>query len=166
MKRTTAFATTDLADLFPDDVQLVECAFNSYGGSACFSGRIRTAVTMLDSKLVQDQLFATPGNGDVIVLDGGGSLRKALLGDMMGVRLIENGWAGIVINGAVRDAEALAHLELGVLARGTTPFRSHKRGIGALDVPLAFGQILFQSGQYIYCDQDGVLISDKSLLEA
>lgn len=118
---------------------------------------------MEDTKLVQEALFATPGNGDVIVLDSGGSLDAEMLGDRMGERLISNGWSGIVINGAVRDCAELATLDLGIKALGTTPRRSTKKGIGALDVPIAFGGVLFETGHCIYCDEDGVLVSDEPL---
>lgn len=155
--------TTDLSDAHPDKTRSVLLPLRDFGGVARFAGRIRTAVTMEDSKLIQDQLFATPGNGDVIVLDGGASLRTALLGDRMADRLVRNGWSGIVINGAVRDSAALQGVKLGIKALGTTPVRSAKTGIGALDVPVAFGGVLFEPGHCIYCDEDGILVSDDPL---
>ena len=157
-----SFPTTDLNDAYPDKVRAVLLPLRDFGAKRAFAGRIRTAVTMEDTKLVHE-LFATPGKGDVIVLDGGGSTRTALLGDRMADRLIFNGWAGIVINGAVRDRQALAELPLGVKALGTTPVRSAKTGIGAIDIPVAFGNVLFAPGQCIYCDEDGILVSDEPL---
>ena len=158
------YPTTDLADAHPEQARHVQVPFRDFGGTRRFAGRVRTAVTMEDTRLVQDALFSASGDGGVIVIDGGGSLRTAMLGDRMGERLIANGWAGIVIYGAVRDAAALGKLDLGVKALGTTPFRSAKRGIGALDVPLAFGHVLIEPGQCIYCDEDGVLVSDETLI--
>ena len=158
-----AFPTTDLNDAFPDLVRPVGVQFQDFGAKSLFAGRIRTAVTMEDTALVQEKLFATPGEGAVIVLDGGASLRSAMLGDRMAERLLNNGWAGIVINGAVRDASRLAAIDLGIKALGVTPVRSAKTGIGALGVPVAFGQVLFTEGQCIYCDADGVLVSDEPL---
>lgn len=157
------FPTTDLSDAHESLVRCVDLPFHDYGAKRGFAGRIRTAVTMEDTKLVQEALFASPGNGDVIVLDGGGSLGSAMLGDRMGERLISNGWSGIVINGAVRDSAQLAQLDLGIKALGTTPFRSKKKGIGALDVPVAFGGVLFETGHCIYCDEDGVLVAEEPL---
>lgn len=155
--------TADLSDAHPNKFCLVRQQFTDYGAKRSFAGRIHTAVTAEDTKLVQEKLFTLQGNGGVIVLDGGGSLRTALLGDMMAERLIANGWSGIVINGAVRDSECLARLDLGIKALGTTPVRSGKSGIGAIDVPVAFGGTLFEPGQYIYCDQDGILVAQNPI---
>ena len=158
-----AHSTTDLADAHPGAVRRVTGAFADFGGRRRFAGRIRTAVTMEDTALVQKDLFSTPGDGAVIVLDGGGSLATALLGDVNAARLAKNGWAGIVIHGAVRDSAALAKVDLGIKALGVTPLRSAKRGIGALNVPVAFGNALFEPGQCIYCDEDGMLVTDEPL---
>ncbi len=155
--------TTDLCDAHPKSVRRVSTQFHNYGGKKRFAGRIRTAVTMEDTQLIQEKLFSSKGNGGVIVVDGGGSLRTAMLGDRMAERLIENGWSGIVINGAIRDARDLQKLDFGVKALGTTPFKSAKAGIGALDVPIAFGHVLFETGKCIYCDEDGVVLADEPL---
>ncbi len=159
----TSRPTTDLSDAHPDKVRPVLQRFNDYGAKRSFSGRIHTAVTAEDTRLIQEKLFTLQGNGGVIVVDGGGSLRTAMLGDMMAERLIANGWAGIVINGAVRDSKRLAQLDLGIKALGVTPVRSAKTGIGAIDVPVAFGSVLFEPGSYIYCDEDGILIAKEPL---
>ncbi|MGP6087537.1 ribonuclease E activity regulator RraA [Antarctobacter jejuensis] len=158
------FPTTDLCDAHPDKARPLLLPLTDFGGKRQFSGRIRTAVTMEDTRLVQEALFSTPGEGGVIVLDGGASLRTAMLGDRMAQRLIDNGWVGIVINGAVRDSAALAGMDIGIKALGTTAVRSAKAGIGALDVPVAFGHLLFETGQCIYCDEDGVLVADVPLI--
>lgn len=156
-----AHPTTDLWDAHPGRLRRLTAPMRDFGGRARFAGRIRTAVTMEDTQLIQQALFATPGEGGVIVVDGGGSLRSALLGDVNAALLARNGWAGIVINGAVRDTRALAEVDLGVKALGVTPCRSAKRGIGALDIPIAFGNVLFEPDQCVYCDEDGVLIADE-----
>ena len=160
---TTHLATTDLSDAHPDETRPVLLQFQDFGATRTFSGPIRTAVTAEDSAIIQKNLFSEQGNGGVIVLDGGGSLRTALLGDRMAELMIQNGWAGIVINGAVRDAQGLAGLDLGIKALGTAPRKSNKKGIGAIDVPVAFGSVLFEPGHYIHCDKDGVLESDGPL---
>ncbi len=137
---------------------------NSYGRRQAFSGPVRTLATMEDTKLAQE-LFRQPGDGAVIVLDGGGSTRTAMLGDVNAEILKENGWIGIVINGVVRDSVALGKVDIGIKALGVTPVRSAKTGKGAIDIPVAFGNILFEPGQYIYCDEDGILISAERLPE-
>jgi len=161
--RLNAYPTTDLNDANPEKVRQVMLPFQDFGAKRMFAGRIKTAVTMEDTKLVQQALFKTQGEGAVIVLDGGGSLRSAMLGDLNADLLVEHGWAGIVINGVVRDARRLAEVNLGIKALGVTPVRSAKRGVGALGVPVAFGNVLFEEGQCIYCDEDGVLVSDEPL---
>lgn len=155
--------TTDLSDAHPEEVRQVMLPFQDFGAKRIFAGRVRTAVTMEDTKLIQQDLFKTPGEGAVIVLDGGGSFRSAMLGDLNADILVEHGWAGIVINGVVRDSRRLAEVDLGIKALGATPVRSAKRGIGALDVPVAFGNVLFETGQCIYCDEDGVLVTENPL---
>lgn len=159
----TDFSTCDLNDAHPDKVRFVNLQFRDFGAKCKFAGTIRTAVMVEDTRLVQEALFTSPGNGAVIVLDGGGSVRTALLGDMMAERLIGNGWTGIVVNGAVRDSRQLADLDLGVKALGTSPVRSGKTGRGAIDIPVAFGGVLFETGKFIYCDEDGVLVADEPL---
>lgn len=155
--------TTDLSDAHQEEVRQVMLPFQDFGAKRIFAGRVRTAVTMEDTKLIQQDLFKTPGEGAVIVLDGGGSFRSAMLGDLNADILVEHGWAGIVINGVVRDSRRLAEVDLGIKALGATPVRSAKRGIGALDVPVAFGNVLFETGQCIYCDEDGVLVTENPL---
>ncbi|WP_316863236.1 ribonuclease E activity regulator RraA [uncultured Cohaesibacter sp.] len=158
-----AYPTTDLNDANPEKVRQVMLPLLDFGKKRRFAGRVRTAVTMEDTKLVQQALFSLSGEGGVIVLDGGGSFRSALLGDINASLLEANGWAGIIINGVVRDVARLAKIDLGIKALGVTPVRSAKTGIGAIDVPVAFGNVLFEPGQCIYCDEDGVLVSDDPL---
>lgn len=162
-----AALTADLCDAYPDRVRRVALPFRDFGGRRRFAGRIRTAITVEDTLLIQQDLFSTPGEGGVIVLDGGGSVRSALLGDINADILAKNGWAGVVINGAVRDAHLLETIDLGIKALGTSPVRSGKQGIGAIDIPVAFGSAFFATGHCIYCDEDGVLVSEEPLsLEA
>jgi len=139
----------------------VRCRWSIMAGGRCLPGA-RTVVTAEDSKLAQE-LFRQPGDGAVAVVDGGGSLRRALLGDIYAGILAENGWAGVVICGAVRDAERLHAIDLGIKALAATPARSAKAGVGAVDVPVAFGGILFAPGDCVYCDADGVLVSASPL---
>ncbi|MCV0425400.1 MAG: ribonuclease E activity regulator RraA [Roseibium sp.] len=160
---TNSFTTSDLNDAHPGKVQFVNLPFRDFGAKRKFCGKIRTAVMVEDTRLVQETLFSSAGDAGVIVLDGGGSIRTALLGDMMAERLIGNGWAGIIINGAVRDCHLLADLDIGVKALATSPIRSGKTGSGAIDVPVAFGGVFFEPGNFVYCDGDGVLVANEPL---
>ena len=153
--------TTDLHDANPNALRCT-LQFVDYGATRLFAGRIRTVVTMEDSKLAQS-LFSQPGEGGIAVIDGGGSMRTAMLGDRYAAICAENGWSGVIVNGAIRDAERLADIPLGIKALAATPTRSAKTGIGAIDVPVAFGGVLFMPGDCVYCDLDGVVVGREVL---
>ncbi|WP_169983348.1 ribonuclease E activity regulator RraA [Microbispora sp. H10836] len=157
-----SFATADLYDAHGDALRSCVTQFRSYGARARFSGQISTVRCLEDNALVK-QTLATPGGGRVLVVDGGGSLRTALLGDMIAAAAVKNGWAGVVINGAVRDTAALARLDLGVKALGSNPRKSAKTGLGEVDVPVTFGDVTFTPGEWLYSDEDGILLSDHHL---
>jgi len=157
-----SFATADLYDAHGDALRSCVTQFRSYGSRARFFGRISTIRCLEDNALVK-QVLATPGEGRVLVVDGGGSLRTALLGDMIATSAVENGWAGVVINGAVRDTAALAGLDLGIKALGANPRKSAKTGLGEIDVPVHFGDVTFAPGAWLYSDEDGILVSDHRL---
>jgi regulator of ribonuclease activity A len=156
------FATADLVDAYVDRLQSCETQLRSFGGRAAFAGPIRTIATLQDNALVK-QLLSTPGQGAVLVIDGGGSLRCALVGDLIAGLAVANGWSGLVINAAVRDVAALRVLPIGIKALGSNPLKSSKRGIGAIDVPVAFGGVLFAPGAFLYSDDDGIVVSDGPL---
>jgi regulator of ribonuclease activity A len=149
-------ATADLWDE-REDLQSCDTQFNSYGGRTAFSGRVRTVRCFEDNMLVKEML-ARPGDGAVLVIDGGGSLRSALVGDQLAGAAMSNRWAGIVVYGAVRDSEALTGLDIGVLAIGTNPRRSSKAGQGSVDVSVQFGGATFVPGRRLWADPDGVLV--------
>jgi len=155
------FSTADLLDV---DETLVSCElqFNSYGRTPRFFGTVRTIRCLHDNALVR-RVVSQPGNGAVLVIDGGGSLYSALVGDVLAGTAVENGWAGIVVNGAIRDSAAIAQLELGVKALGTNPRRSSKTGAGELEVPVTFGGAVFTPGHYLYSDEDGIVVSPVAL---
>ena len=157
-----SIATTDLHDAHPNDLKQCHLQFRDFGKKEMFSGPIRTVVTMHDTKLAQ-ALFREPGKGHVAVIDCGESLRTAMLGDVNAEILRQNGWAGIIINGAVRDTAELAKVDIGIKALGVTSVRSAKDATGAIDVPVAFGEVLFSPGDYVYCDSDAVLVSSKDV---
>ena len=104
------------------------------------------------------QLLGEPGNGGVIVVDGGGSTARALMGDMLAARGRDNGWAGVIINGAIRDSAEIADIEIGVKALGVNPAKSEKKGEGETGVELQFGGVCFRPGEWVYCDEDGILV--------
>jgi regulator of ribonuclease activity A len=150
--------TADLIDAHGDALQSCDIQFRQFGRQRMFHGPVRTIKTLEDNALIK-QVLAEPGNGAVLVVDGGGSLRTALLGDLIGASAAANGWAGVVIFGAVRDTAALAGIELGIKALGTNPRKSAKRATGKIDLPVAFGGATFAPGSWVYCDDDGVVVS-------
>jgi regulator of ribonuclease activity A len=157
------FATADLIDDFGDELRSCETQFRQYGGRAVFSGPVSTVRCHRDNGLVKG-LLNTPGEGRVLVVDGTGSLASALMGDMIAASAVANGWAGVVINGAVRDVPALRGLDLGVKALGSNPRKSAKDGAGEVDVPVTFGGVEFRAGDWLYSDEDGIVVATRSLL--
>ena len=154
--------TADLCDAHGDHVQIAEPVFQDYGGVLAFHGPIETIRTFEDNSLVRD-LAGQPGEGRVLVVDGGGSKRCALLGDNIAAMAAENGWAGVVINGCIRDSHLVAEMPLGVKALATHPLKSAKRGLGDSGVPVRFAGIEFQPGHHLYADPDGLIVSEKPL---
>ena len=152
------FVTCDLCDDNPDDVRVLEPMLSQFGGRECFGGEIVTAKCFEDNSRVKETL-ATPGHGKVLVVDGGGSLRCALLGDMIGEDAVKNGWEGVIVYGCVRDVDALATLDLGVQALGAIPLKSNRRGEGQKDIAVTFGGVTFRRGAFDYADNNGVLVS-------
>lgn len=162
---TPAFTTPDLCDAHPDRIEVAEPLFRSYGGRSAFAGRIVTVACFEDNSKVKE-LASRPGEGQVIVVDGGGSMRCALLGDQIAAAAAANGWAGLLINGCVRDVDALGRLALGVQALGTHPRKTDKRGLGDIDVPVRFAGLRFVPGHWLYADLNGVIVADGDLLSA
>jgi regulator of ribonuclease activity A len=159
----TIFSTPDLCDNFPDDVRVLMPMLNNYGGFDSFGGEIVTVKCFEDNSLVKEQM-SLPGNGKVLVVDGGGSLRKALLGDMIAASAVKNGWVGLIIYGCIRDVDAIRVMPLGVQALNTIPLKTEKRGIGDLNIPVAFGGVTFKPGEFVYADNNGVIVASRALL--
>lgn len=157
------FLTTDLCDQFDDKIQALEPIFRSYGGRTRFSGRIATLKLFEDNSLVREALGEN-GQGKVLVVDGGGSLRCALLGDQLGELAVKNGWEGVLIYGCVRDSVALAALPLGVRALNTHPRKSVKLGAGQRGVRVNFAGVALSPGHWLYADEDGVIVSADALI--
>lgn len=149
--------TADLYDERGEELTSVSLQFGNFGGRTAFSGPARTIRCFQDNGLVKSVLNS-PGQGAVLVVDGGGSLETALMGDMIAAAAVENGWSGVIINGAVRDRAALAHLPLGVKALGSNPRKSAKQSSGEVDVPVEIGGVVFRPGAMIHADLDGILV--------
>ena len=156
------YLTPDLCDAYPDLIQVVEPMFSNFGGRDSFGGQIVTLKCFEDNSKVREQV-ELDGKGKVLVVDGGGSLRCALLGDMLAEKAAKNGWEGLVIYGCVRDVDILIQTDVGVQALASHPKKSNKRGIGELGVPVTFAGVTFRSGEYVYADNNGVLVSPSPL---
>jgi regulator of ribonuclease activity A len=154
--------TTDLYDDFEESCETCATQFRDFGGQKRFFGRIRTIKCFHDNVLFR-QLLGEPGDGGVIVVDGEGSTARALMGDMLAARARDNGWAGVVINGAIRDSAEMAGIDIGIKALGVNPAKSGKAGEGEVDVELHIGGACFRPGEWVYCDQDGVLVSPEQI---
>lgn len=150
-------ATADLYDERGDELDSLGLQLRDLGGRTAFDGPIRTVRCHRDNALVK-QILATDGDGAVLVIDGGGSLESALVGDLIAASAVAHGWAGIIVHGAVRDSRALADLELGVKALGTNPRKSAKDGVGEVDVPVTIAGVVFSPGRHVWADADGVLV--------
>lgn len=152
----------ELCDRYPEKVQVVEPMFGNFGGRERFGGEIVTIKAFEDNSLVREQV-ALSGKGKVLVVDAGASNRRAMLGDMLAEKAAGNGWEGIIIYGCIRDVNAISELDIGVQALGSHPMKTDKKGIGDLNIPVQFGGVTFKPGQYIYADNNGVLISPEAL---
>lgn len=150
-------ATADLVDRIGPDVRSCDIQFRQFGGRTEFAGSISTVRCFQDNALLKS-LLSQPGQGGVLVIDGDGSLHSALVGDLIAELARSNGWAGLVIHGAVRDAAALRGIDIGIKALGTNPRKSGKTGDGERDVELSLGGVVFVPGEIAYCDDDGIVV--------
>ena len=164
----TTLQTADLLDAHEDRLRagtlhVVAPMFRSYGGHAAFSGPISTLKLFEDNSRVRTAL-SEPGAGRVLVIDGGGSLRCALVGDQLAILANKNGWEGVVVYGCIRDSGDINGIDIGVRALNTHPQKTLKKGIGDKNVAVTFGGVTFNPGEWLYADEDGVLVSDKPLV--
>ena len=156
--------TTDLCDAHPEKVKIADpIGFKDFGGTKIFSGKIETVKCFEDNSFVRKALEQN-GEGKVLVVDGGGSMRCALLGDMLGELGVKNKWTGIIVYGCIRDSPAMATLALGVKALNTIPLKSNKRNEGQPNIPVRFAGVDFIPGEFVYCDEDGVIVSKEELV--
>ena len=153
--------TADLSDNYPE-AQVCESIFQSYGGNRFFHGPVRTVKCFEGFSLVK-KLLSEESNGEVLIVDAGGSRRCAMLGDILAQMGAENGWAGGIFNGMIRDSADIATMPFGVKALGTHPRRSNKDGRGEQDLAVTFAGVTFTPGDYVYADDDGILVSSVIL---
>lgn len=156
-------STADLCDQFESELRICAPMFRSYGGRTSFGGRITTLKLFEDNGLVRKALEAQ-GDGRVLVVDGGGSMRRALVGDQIAALAVKNGWAGIVVYGCIRDSAAIGDMDIGLFALGTHPLKTVKRNEGQVDLTVTFGGIDFVPGHHLYADGDGVIVSARALI--
>jgi regulator of ribonuclease activity A len=152
--------TADLYDIHEEQLQICSPVFHHYGGRHDFHGVIATLKCFEDNSLVRDQL-AQSGEGRVLVVDAGGSLRCAMLGDQLAQLAVDNGWAGVVMFGCIRDAVEIGNMPLGVLALATHPRKSIKKGMGEVGGEVEFAGVKFRPGEWLYADDDGIVVLDR-----
>lgn len=156
------FATTDLCDQFSSELDVCSLALRDFGGMQRFAGPVATIKCFEDNSRVRD-LVSERGEGRVLVIDAGGSMRRAVLGDLLAQQAADNGWIGVAIYGCIRDSAAIARMPLGVKALGTCPMKTDKRGEGQRDVIVRFGDATFRPGEWLYADADGVIVARRAL---
>ena len=155
-------STPDLCDDYPELVRVLDPIFSNFGGRERFSGPLVTVKCFEDNSVVKE-LVGTPGEGRVLVVDAGGSMRRACLGDMLAEQASVNGWAGLVIYGCIRDVDEIMATDIGVQALGTHPMKTDKKGIGELGISVTFAGVTFSLGDYVYADNNGIIVSSQRL---
>ncbi|ANE78706.1 ribonuclease [Mycobacterium adipatum] len=150
-------ATADLVDEIYPEVRSCDLQLRNYGAVPAFAGRITTVRCFQDNALLKS-ILSTPGEGGVLVVDGGGSMHTALVGDIIAGLAAQNGWAGIIVHGVVRDAAALRTIAVGIKALGTNPRKGTKTGAGERDIEVSFGGVTFVPGDIAYSDEDGIVV--------
>jgi regulator of ribonuclease activity A len=160
--QTAGISTPGLCDAHEGSIRIVGPGLRSFGGHRAFGGEIVTLRCFEDNSLIKQQV-STPGGGRILVVDGGASMARALLGDRLAAEAARNGWAGLVIWGAIRDVDDIAALPIGVQALGTVPLKSLKLGIGDLNVELCFGGVTSRPGEWLYADNNSVIVAPQAL---
>ena len=157
------FQTADLSDEYTDITQVAQPIFQAYGLHNKFMGEIVTIKCHEDNSLVREVL-SEKGEEKVLVVDGGGSLRCALVGDQIATLAVNNGWAGIIVYGCIRDSAAINQMPIGIRALNTLPLKSVKKGFGEKNLVVNFAGVRFEPRHYLYADEDGILVAPKDLL--
>jgi regulator of ribonuclease activity A len=156
------FKTADLCDQFSDELQVAAPVFRRYGGRAGFAGPASTVKCFEDNSRVKEAVSES-GNGRVLVVDAGGSMRCAVLGDLLAKQAADNGWAGVVVHGCIRDSAEIAGFDLGVIALGTLPLRSERKNEGQRDIPVNLPGARVRPGDWVYVDEDGMVVAPRKL---
>jgi regulator of ribonuclease activity A len=156
------YNTSELCDLYPDMVDVVEPMFIHYGGRVSFGGQLVT-VKCFEDKGVIEEVVQQSGTGKVLLIDGGGSNRRALIDITVAELALDNDWEGIVCYGAVRDVDALDELDIGIMALASIPVGAPAEGIGEVDIPVNFGGVTFLPEDHVYADTTGVILSPEPL---
>jgi regulator of ribonuclease activity A len=157
-------STPDLCDDFEDSIRIVDpsLGLRNLGGKTHFGGEVVTVKCFEDNSLVKE-LAKTDGTNKVMVVDGGGSRRRALLGDQVALDCVNHGWEGLVIYGSIRDVDEIGALALGVQALGTHPCKTIKRNEGQTNIPITFGGVTFTCGDYVVCDNNGIVVNETPM---
>jgi len=158
-------ATPDLCDAYPDLVRVLEPIFKNYGGRSSFGGEIVTVKCFEDNSVVKENA-GKAGQGKVMVVDGGGSLKKALLGDLIAETALNNGWEGFIVYGCIRDVEPISNMQIGVKALNSIPLKTQRKGKGENNVKINFGGVTFNPGEYIYADTTGIIVLSEPLIKS
>ncbi|MGL5429670.1 MAG: ribonuclease E activity regulator RraA [Vibrio sp.] len=156
------YNTSALCDIYLDQVDVVEPMFSNFGGSASFAGQITTIKCYEDSSLIRETL-EQDGLGRILLIDGGGSLRRALIDAELAALAEENEWEGIVVYGSVREVDELEEMNIGIQAIAAIPVGANAQGIGEVDIPVNFGGVTFLPEDYLYADNTGIIISQQPL---
>ncbi len=162
MKNNKNFKTADLCDLYSDNLVIMHQQFKSYGKQQSFYGEISTIKCLNDNSKVREAVNSE-GYNKVLVVDGNASMECALLGDMLAEAAYKNNWSGIIVNGCIRDSDVISGIDIGVFALSSKPIKSVKKGIGDTDIDLNFMNTTFKPGEFLYADQDGIIISKSEL---
>jgi regulator of ribonuclease activity A len=157
------FTTADLCDAYASSVRVVQPLFHEYGGIEKFAGPIETLRVRDDNTLIRDALESA-GQGRVLVIDGGASLKCALVGGRLATLAATNGWSGVIVNGCIRDLAEIRELRVGIRALNTVPMRSGKNGEGERGGTLSFAGVTFAPGHFVYADTDGILVAQSKLV--
>ena len=164
MEKAMNETTSDISDRLHPNVQYLEQGYKSYGIQTSFSGYIVTIKCYEDNSLVEEVLKAN-GKGSVLVIDAGGSMNCAMLGDKRAADAIKNEWEGILVHGLIRDSATINRMKVGIRALGVCPLKSVKKGIGDSNIVLNFSGVIFTPGEYLYADEDGVIVvKEKAFL--
>jgi len=155
-------STPDLCDAHPGSVRILEPVFKNYGAKKSFSGEVVTIKCFEDNSRVKENASVS-GKGKVMVVDGGGSLNKALLGDLIAETAMNNGWEGFIIHGCIRDVEPINTMQIGVKALNSIPLKTERKGLGELNIPVTFAGVTFEPGDFVYSDETGIIVSKDPL---